>query len=177
VHLQFTAVSHGSVAEARRVAWAFHGNAVRAQWKRAPLRILTVGAALSLVFVQADGRDTISIPDVVAILVALILYYALVPLYMIQRVAAARAKGPARTTGTTITDNEIVLDTPNLRVVRWWPAIQSVTDHGDFLVFRGDKGAALFMICAQCAGPGQYAELRMFLVDRGLLPSEYKIKI
>lgn len=91
-----------------------------------------------------------------------------------RRIFATQSRWSTR---YTVTDDEVAIDLPGTQIVHYWSGVHSAEQSRNVLILRNKKGAAIVAICLLCAGAQSAAELRMFLVGRGLLPQAYKIKI
>ncbi len=170
-------VRHESVRDLRRRMWALSRPTTYRTWRLAPLHIVGLTGALILAAVLVGFWDHDFETFAIIYAIGLVGVFLARPIYAADRLARRTLAQRAQPTGITVTDAEVTIDLPGTQIVRYWSAVHSAEENYGVVILRNAKGASLAAICLACAGPQQAAELRMFLVGRGLLPQTYKIKI
>jgi hypothetical protein len=163
------------VARTRRIVWAAQRYNIRKQWRKQAILVVPASVAMWFLLPNADTAWKFGIAAAYAVVLPSI--YAVRLSYYIHKTARLLHSRTSDEATLSLTDDEFILATSQSIVRRKWSAVKSVDQDVDFLLLRSTDKTVLALVCGRCAGPQSFAELRMFLVGRGLLPQAYKIKI
>jgi hypothetical protein len=175
VDFQFVSFRHENLREARWLTWAISRRLFIRRWKCAPITAILLPASIWLDAGLLGGQSW-------GVAILLIVYGAtsflwayLGPVCAVD-LAARRYLAIRSSTTVTITDEHLVFDSPGTSIARHWSVVAWAEERPGMIVLWGDGRSAIGLVCAHCAGPGNFAELRMFLTERGLFGQRARSK-
>jgi len=176
VDLQYAASQH-DIRQARRLTWAVSRRAFIKFWMWSPLRIIGLPALVGALVWQMYGwslRLELLLITYVGLMAFVIVAQ---PFISVNRVAQRFLETRDRPMTVTITDEHVVLDRPGVLVSYHWSMVRTAEERSGYLFLRDHVDTNIVYVCEHCCGADRYAELRTFLVERGLLAAADKIKI
>jgi hypothetical protein len=177
VQIQYTSINHGDLSESRRLVWALSRRAILKRWRFLPIAAFGTPLLVWLEFRTLFGPDNQTTALIATYGLVVLITGILRPLYAVDRLARREIAKRRAPFVVTVDDERIVNDRGGTYDAVRWSAVSGVTENGNTFILLGADNARLTSLCARCAGPQQVAELRQFLVGRGLMSAAYKIKV
>jgi hypothetical protein len=155
----------------------------RRRLRASGFRATPIGLVLAGVFLAAAVFAAISwhrSRNVVDLILAILLsgiatYYGYAPFEAERRALRERQLRHEGHTEVEITDEDVTAISPHTRHAIRWTLVEKVADRDHFWVGTTSVGGPAFAIPQELMAPDDVTELRVFMVERGLLPPEYKV--